>query len=119
MDNKYKWNLKDIYENEKDLEKAKNEIYNLLNKIEQYKGTLAKDSNNIYECYKIYENILEIYEKFYSYCMLKYHQNMADSKNTELYKMAEKVGTDISTTTSFIVPEITKIDENTLKNFKF
>ncbi len=117
MDNKYKWNLKDIYENEKDLEKAKNEIYNLLNKIEQYKGTLAKDSNNIYECYKIYENILEIYEKFYSYCMLKYHQNMADSKNTELYKMAEKVGTDISTTTSFIVPEITKIDENTLKDY--
>ena len=117
MDNKYKWNLKDIYESEEDLEKAKSKIYNLLNKIEQYKGILAKDANNIYECYKIYENILEIYEKFYSYCMLKYHQNMADSKNMELYKMAEKVGTDISTITSFIVPEITNIDENTLKDY--
>ena len=57
MDNKYKWNLKDIYESEEDLEKAKSKIYNLLNKIEQYKGILAKDANNIYECYKIYENI--------------------------------------------------------------
>lgn len=117
MENQYKWNLKDIFENEVDLEKAKAEIYNLLKQIEQYKGTLNKSSNNIYECYNIYEKMLEIYEKFFSYCMLKYHQNMADSKNTEMYKMAEKVGTDISTVTSFIVPEITNIDETRLKEF--
>ena len=117
MNNKYKWNLKDIYENEADLEKAKNEIYELLKQIEQYKGTLNEASNKIYECYRIYEKMLEIYEKFYSYCMLKYHQNMADSKNTEMYKTAEKVGTDISTVTAFIVPEITNIDEQRLKEF--
>lgn len=117
MDNKYKWNLKDIYENESDLEKAKSEIYEILKQIEQYKGKLNESSSKIYECYKLYEKMLEIYEKFYSYCMLKYHQNMADSKNTEMYKVAEKVGTDISTVTSFIVPEITNIDEERLKEF--
>ena len=117
MSEEYKWNLKDIFENETDLEKAKAQIYNLLKQIEQYKGRLNESSNKIYECYNLYEKILEIYEKFFSYCMLKYHQNMADSKNTEMYKMAEKVGTDISTVTSFIVPEITNIDEARLKEF--
>lgn len=117
MSDKYKWNLKDIFENESDLEKSKKQIYDLLKQIEQYKGKLNESSNKIYECYKIYEKILEIYEKFYSYCMLSYHQNMADSKNTEMYKVAEKVGTDISTATSFVVPEITKIDESVLKKF--
>lgn len=116
MDSKYKWNLKDIYKNEEDLEIAKKDIYNLLKQIEVYKGTL-NESTNIYECYKIYENILEIYEKFYSYCMLKYHQDMSNSENIEMYKTAEKVGTDISTITSFIVPEITRIDEKKLREF--
>lgn len=117
MDNEYKWNLKDIFENESELEIAKQEIYNLLKQIEQYKGSLNESSNKIYKCYNLYEKMLEIYEKFYAYCMFKYHQNMADSKNTEIYKMAEKVGTDISTTTSFIVPEITNIDEAKLRDF--
>lgn len=117
MENQYKWNLKDIFENESELELAKQEIYNLLKQIEQYKGTLKDSSNRIYECYNLYEKILEIYEKFYAYCMFKYHQNMADSKNTEMYKIAEKVGTDISTVTSFVVPEITNIDESRLKQF--
>lgn len=117
MNEQYKWNLKDIYKNESDLEKEKDEIYDLLKQIEQYKGTLNESSNKIYECYGLYEKTLEIYEKFYSYCMLKYHQNMADGKNTEMYKMAEKVGTDISTSVSFIVPEITNIDEERLKEF--
>ena len=117
MDNQYKWNLKDIFENENELESAKIDIYNLLKQIETYKGTLNESSTKIYECYNLYEKILEIYEKFYSYCMLKYHQNMADSKSTEMYKMAEKVGTDISTVTSFVVPEITNIDETKLKQF--
>ncbi len=117
MDNQYKWNLKDIFENESELEAAKQEIYNLLKQIEQYKGTLKESASRIYECYNIYEKMLEIYEKFYAYYMFKYHQNMADSKNTEMYKMAEKVGTDISTATSFIVPEITSIDEAKLKEF--
>lgn len=85
MDNQYKWNLKDIFENENELESAKIDIYNLLKQIETYKGTLNESSTKIYECYNLYEKILEIYEKFYSYCMLKYHQNMADSKSTEMY----------------------------------
>ena len=117
MENEYKWNLKDIYENEEKLEEAKKDIYELLKQIEKYKGTLAESSNKIYECYRVYEQILEIYEKFYSYCMLKYHQNMADGHNTEMYKIAEKVGTDISTATAFIVPEITSINEETLRKF--
>lgn len=117
MNNEYKWNLKDIFENETELEDAKVQIYNLLEQIEVYKGSLNEASNKIYECYNLYEKMLEIYEKFYAYCMFKYHQDMSDGKNTEMYKMAEKVGTDISTKTSFIVPEITRIDEARLKEF--
>lgn len=117
MEEQYKWNLKDIYKNEEELENAKKEIYKLLKNIEQYKGTLKESSKNIYECYSIYEKILEIYEKFYSYCMLKYHQDMSNNKSIEMYKTAEKVGTDLSTIASFIVPELTNIDEGVLKKY--
>ena len=117
MENKYNWNLKDIYQTEDDFEKSRKIIENKLEEIKKYKGKLSKNSNNIYNCYRLYEEILEEYEKFYSYGMLSYHLNMADSKNIKLFKMAEGIGTEIEKETSFITPEITKIENETIQDF--
>ena len=57
MEEKYTWNLKDIFQTK---EEFKNEIENLnsrLNIIKTYQGKLAEGSQNIYECYKNYEKI--------------------------------------------------------------
>lgn len=117
MDIKYKWNLSDIYANEEKLEEDINKIYELLDYINNYKGKLSESSNNIYECYKAYEKLVEIFDKAYSYGMLKYHQNMAETKNIELFKKVENLNAEISKKTSFLVPEITDINEEKLKTF--
>lgn len=117
MDSKYKWNFEDLYSSNNQFEKDINRIYELLNEIELYKGKIAESSQNIYECYKKYEEIVEIFDKVYAYGMLKYHQNMADNSNIEIFKKVETINADISLKTAFIVPEITAIEESKIKTF--
>ena len=117
MENKYNWNLKDIYKTEEEVQDEKNLIQNKLKEIEKYKGNLSKSSENIYNCYKLYEEICEIYERLYGYGMLSYHLDMGDNKNIKLFKAVENIGTEIEKSTSFITPEITRIENKTINNF--
>lgn len=111
------WNLKDIYKTEDDFYKEKDKLQEKLTKITEFKGKLKESAENIYNCYKLYEEILEIYEKLYSYGMLNFHLDMANASKIKLYKTAQSIGTEVEKVTSFIVPEITRIDNEKLLEF--
>lgn len=117
MEEKYNWNLKDIFENEEQFKKEKNKIINILEQIKVHQGTLCDTSDNLYNCYKLYEQALEKFEKVYAYGMLKYHLDMSDQEGIKLFKEVEALGTKFSVATSFITPEITYADENTIKEY--
>lgn len=117
MEEKYNWNLQDIFENENQFKKEKNEIINILEQIKAHQGTLCYTSDNLYNCYKLYEQALEKFEKVYAYGMLKYHLDMSDQEGIKLFKEVEALGTKFSVATSFITPEITYADENKIKEY--
>lgn len=117
MEEKYNWNLQDIFENENQFEKEKNEIINILEQIKTHQGTLCYTSDNLYNCYKLYEQALEKFEKVYAYGMLKYHLDMSDQEGIKLFKEVEALGTKFSVATSFITPEVTYADENKIKEY--
>ena len=114
MDEKYTWNLTDIFKTNEDFEKEIEQLSKTLEIIKKYQGKLAESSQNIYECYKHYEKALEQYEKIYSYGMLKFHLDMANSENIKLYKRCKGIGTEFEKIASFITPEITDIDTDIL-----
>ncbi len=117
MEEKYNWNLKDIFENEEQFQKEKNEIINILGKIKTYQGKLCTTSDNLYNCYKLYEQALEKFEKAYAYGMLKYHLDMSNQNGIKIFKEVEELGTKFGIATSFMTPEITYADENTIKEY--
>lgn len=117
MQEKVNWKLEDIYITEEEFYNAQKQIQNKLQEIQNYKGILGESAQNIYMCYKTYEEALEVYEKFYAYGMLKYHLDMSDDKNIRLYKTVENEGTEFEKATSFITPEITKIENERLLSF--
>ena len=55
MDEKYTWNLTDIFKTNEDFEKEIEQLSKTLEIIKKYQGKLAESSQNIYECYKHYE----------------------------------------------------------------
>lgn len=113
----FKWDLTVIFKDEKELESAKEQIKNLVEEIKKYEGKLSESADNIANCYELYERIEELLEKVYSYCMLSYHHNMADTNRIRLYKEAEMMGVEIATNLSFIEPELTEINDDTLKRY--
>ena len=117
MQEKYDWNLQDIFKNEEDFKNAKKEIKNLIEKIQTYQGKLCDSSENLYQCYSIYEQALEKFEKVYSYGMLKYHLDMSNQEGIKLFKEVETLGTEFSVATSFITPEITYIENGKIEEY--
>ena len=114
---KYNWNLQDIFKNIEEFNKEKQEIQNILKQIKTYQGKLCETSDNLYNCYKLYEQALEKFEKVYSYGMLTYHLDMASQEGIKIFKEVEALGTEFSVSTSFITPEITYADEARIQNY--
>ena len=114
MENKYTWDLTDIFKTKEDLEKEISEEYSYLEKIRNFQGKLKDSSENIYECYNIYEKALECHRKIYAYGMLKFHLDMGDSDNIKLFKRCESLTSEFTEVTSFIDPEITQIPTDLL-----
>ena len=117
MDKKYNWNLQDIFENEEQFKKEKSEIINLLEEVKTYQGVLCDSSDNLYNCYRLNEEILKKFEKVYAYGMLTYHLDMSNQDGIKIFKEVENLGTDFSVATSFITPEITYADEARIQNY--
>ena len=117
MEEKYNWNLQDIFKTEDEFKNAKNEIEESLRKIEKYKGILCSTSENLYNCYLIYEKALELFDKVYSYGMFKFHLDMSNQEGIKKFKEVESLASEFSTSTAFMVPEITYTDENKINQF--
>lgn len=114
---KFNWNLQDIFKSIEEFNKEKKEIENILKNIETYQGKLCDTSDNLYNCYKLYEQALEKFEKVYAYGMLKYHLDMSNQEGIKIFKDVENLGTEFSVATSFITPEITYTDEEKIKDY--
>ena len=117
QEEKYSWNLQDLFTSEIEFKKTKKEIEDNLKEIEKYKGILCNTAENLYNCYFLYEKTLELFDKVYSYGMFKYHLNMANQEGIKKFKEVENIASEFETSTAFIVPEITYTDENKIYKF--
>lgn len=117
QEEKYNWNLQDLFKSESEFKKAKNEIEDNLKKIGDYKGILCDTAENLYNCYLIYEKTLELFDKVYSYGMFKYHLDMANQEGIKKFKEVESIATEFEISTAFIIPEITYADESKIYKF--
>ena len=117
MENKFNWNLKDIFEDENSFNTTVDTLYDYLNEIKKSKGKLNESVDEIFKCYKNLEKALEIHERLYAYAMLKYHQDMSNQESIKLYKKIESITTDFSKIESFISPEVSKISNERLEEY--
>ena len=117
MNSKYDWNLKEIFENKEEFDKTKRFLEEDLEGISSYQGKLCSSSDNLYNCYNLYEKALEKYEKLYGYGMLYYNLDMSNQEGIKLYKEVESLGTEFSTKTSFMTPEITYSEDGLVEKY--
>ena len=117
MQDKYNWKLTDLYKDTEAFHAAVKTMRADLKEIEVYKGRLCESSENLYQCYALYEKLLMNFDKIYSYGMFSYHLNMADQEGIKLFKEVENLSSEFSTATCFITPEITFTDEKIIHTY--
>lgn len=117
MEEKYTWNLKDVYQTEEDIEKDYQKVIQGLEKIKQFEGKIGETSDTMYQCIALQEEIEEIATKLYSYSRLRHDLNKADAVGIKLLKRMEDLVSRITTAFSFIMPEMVMIKEETVEKY--
>lgn len=110
IEDKYKWNLKDIYESEDELSLDIEKIKKYPEILSKYKGKLKKPNM----CFEFFEKCTEcskILEKIEIYISLKLSENLEDSKYIELSSIVSNIAKKISIATSFEDSELNNYGE--------
>ena len=68
MEEKYTWNLTDIFKTKEEFEKEIEKLNEMLNEIKTYQGKLSNSSENIYQCYR------NVCGKIYRYAKTRMHK---------------------------------------------
>ncbi len=117
IDEKYKWNLKDIYESEDQWEKDFRWTNDNLIRYSEYKGKLGNSAKMLLECLKLDEEIGTKLERLSLYSMLAKDSDMRISKYHAMDDKIKNLYARALSESSFIKPEILRIDEQLLKKW--
>jgi oligoendopeptidase F len=114
IDEKYKWNLKDIYISDEEWEKDFKWVEDNINGYSQFEGNLFSSAENLLACLKFDEKMGIKLERLYLYSMLAKDSDMRDTKYQGMDDRIKSVYSKVLTVSSFIKPEILRIDESKL-----
>ena len=116
VEEKYKWDLLQIFENEEKWEKDFDWISKNIPNYKTFEGTLSKSPGQLLECLK-FDNEMGIkLERLYLYAMLSKDSNMKDQKYQAMDDRIKSLYTKVSAAGSFIKPELLQMPDEKLLN---
>ena len=117
IEERYQWNLGDIYSDPKEWEVAFSKIQNeYLPKIEEFRGKLTR-AENVLACLQFNDELFRLMEKLYVYAYMKADENQDDSSASEMSSRAETLYSQVAASVSFIRPELLSQSESILKGY--
>ena len=116
IDDKYKWDLSQIYASLEEWNKDFEYVKASGDKYLEFKGKL-NNADNILKYFKFDEEFSKKADSLYMYAALKFDEDTSNSKYQELKGKIEKVLTDLSAKTSFVIPEMLKLSKEDFERF--
>ena len=117
IEDKYKWNLKDIYlswdEWDKDLKRFKE----LVKEIPKFKGQAKKKAEAYIELEEKIEEISRVLDKLYLYPYMLKDLDSTDEIASVKMQEIEMAYTDYAVDTAWIAPELLEVSEETMKEW--
>ena len=117
IEDKYKWNLKDIYlswdEWDKDLKRFKE----LVKEIPKFKGQAKKKAEVYIELEEKIEEISRVLDKLYLYPYMLKDLDSTDEIASVKMQEIEMAYTDYAVDTAWIAPELLEVSEETMKEW--
>lgn len=114
IEDKYKWNLTDIYSSDSEWEKDFKWVEENIPYYEKYEGKLSSDSKILLECLRFNDELNARVERLYLYAMLAKDSDMQVTLYQGMDDRIKSLFAKVSTASSFINPELLKINESEL-----
>ncbi|MGJ7921245.1 oligoendopeptidase F [Neobacillus sp. LXY-4] len=111
-----KWNLEDLYPDLTKWEKDFAEIEQLVEKLKKYDGAI-QDGKSLYDYLKLREELSYKFNHVYAYCMLKVDEDTRNTASQSLLERAKGLSIKVSAATSFFMPFLLSLNEETLKGY--
>ncbi|PKK82436.1 MAG: oligoendopeptidase F [candidate division Zixibacteria bacterium HGW-Zixibacteria-1] len=115
IEEKYKWNLNDIYRSEADWEIDYKKAQNLIEKAKDYSGKLAASAKLLYECLDTRSSLGLICFNLYQYAKLNQDLDNRVSRYQAMTERAAMLSAQAGAAYSFVEPELLNIDDDKLK----
>jgi len=113
----YKWRLEALFETDElwleEYEAALPEI----DKLSQYKGTLAQSAEQLYACMKAQDEISMRVERIYVYANMKSHEDSSLPKYQGFVDKADTLIVRLMTAASFFNPELLSMDSRLIDSY--
>lgn len=112
---KYSWAVEDIYSDQKEWESDYKKVESELD-FSEFKGKLS-NVDSFYNCMKKQEKLGRIIEKLSVYAYMRHDEDTRNSEYDALLSRITSLGTKCGVETAYIVPELTALSEEKLKEY--
>ena len=117
VDDKYKWNLSEVYPSVDAWQTEVNNISAKIDKLPDFKGKLGSNAETLYSALRTYFDLLK---SFYSTATYASNLSNEDLNNSEYQAMDQQItsiGTKFGENTAFMEPEILEIPKEKIQQF--
>ena len=117
IEEKYKWNLNDLYLTLDVWKKEKARISDSFSQISAYKGKLSQSAEGLKEGLDTFYRIHKDFIKLYVYAHMLSDQDTRESNPMAMQQEVQQMFADFGKTVAFIEPEILSIPQEKMDNF--
>lgn len=116
IESKYKWKLEDIIPSDEAWEKEFAVLKDKCGELCAYDGKLT-DRDRVLACLKLQDEVSLCAERLYVFSAMRRDENVGDADSQARCDRAESALVKMSEMTAFITPQLTALDEDTLRGF--
>ena len=115
VEQKYLWNLEDLYKTDADWQKEYDAVFAQVD-FTPFQGKLGEKESFI-KFNKLTDELIIKLEKLFVYAMMKADSDARSSEYSKLLSMAQQLEVKIDAETAFSTPELLSLDESVIKGY--
>jgi oligoendopeptidase F len=115
IEDKYKWDLSDLYESDQAWEEDFKKVQDMLTKAKGFTGRLAESPQVLFDCLKLRTDISKICDNLHFYARRNADLDHRVSKYQSMTDKAAMLISQAGAAFSFVEPELLQIEDNRLK----
>lgn len=117
IEDRYKWNLKDLYQTDEIWRQKMNDLGPLVDKLAGYKGKLGESGSGLNQFLEEYMDLFKELSRLSSYASMKSDEDKGNTTNLAMDQEISAKYAMFGSKLSFVSPELSSLDEKTIKHY--